>query len=389
MRSNTFTIIRKELSRFFRDPRMVFTTLILPGLLIYFIYTFMGDGFSIQLSTPEEYVYNIEAVSFPDSVRTFAERYWYVSIREVGSEEEGQAHLAEGTIDLLAVFPEGFDEMMSPDYRGDVPNVDLFYSSAKVASREAYTNMSSILNTFETSLTNKFDINNTQKTYDVATAKESTSMVFTMILPLLLMIFLISGCMTVAPESIAGEKERGTIATLLVTPMSRSELALGKILSLSFISLLSGLSSFLGTMLSAEKLVGGSTGSIDASAYSITDYLVLMGVILSTIMFIVSVISIISAYAKTVKEASTAVLPLMVIVMMIGVSSMFGSGAPKSILWYFLPLYNSVQCMAAIFSFSAVSVNLVITICVNVMLSIVLMFILAKMLSNEKIMFSK
>ena len=43
--------------------------------------------------------------------------------------------------------------------------------------------------------------------------------------------------MAVAPESIVGEKERGTIATLLVTPMKRSELAVGKVLSLSVIGL--------------------------------------------------------------------------------------------------------------------------------------------------------
>ena len=65
-------------------------------------------------------------------------------------------------------------------------------------------------------------------------------------MPLLILVFLFSGCMAIAPESIAGEKERGTIATILVTPIRRSELALGKIFSLSIIALLSGLSSTVG-----------------------------------------------------------------------------------------------------------------------------------------------
>ena len=43
------------------------------------------------------------------------------------------------------------------------------------------------------------------------------------------------------------EKERGTIATLLVTPMKRGQLAMGKIISLGIIGLLSGISSFVGT----------------------------------------------------------------------------------------------------------------------------------------------
>ena len=41
--------------------------------------------------------------------------------------------------------------------------------------------------------------------------------------------------MSVAPESIAGEKDRGTIATLLVTPLKRTHLAIGKIISLAII----------------------------------------------------------------------------------------------------------------------------------------------------------
>ncbi|MFQ7035420.1 MAG: ABC transporter permease subunit [Candidatus Borkfalkia sp.] len=53
--------------------------------------------------------------------------------------------------------------------------------------------------------------------------------------------------MGIAPESIAGEKERGTIATLLVTPIKRSELVVGKVLSLSALSSLSAISSFIGT----------------------------------------------------------------------------------------------------------------------------------------------
>ena len=38
---NVFTIIKKEFARFFKDKRMVITVL-LPGLLIYLVYSVMG-----------------------------------------------------------------------------------------------------------------------------------------------------------------------------------------------------------------------------------------------------------------------------------------------------------------------------------------------------------
>lgn len=388
MKGNVFTIIKKELARFFKDPRLLITTLILPGLMIYVMYSFMGDGLTTQFSTPEEYVYRVDAVNPSLLVGKYLENISYVDMTEVADQESGMTRLDCGITDLVIVFPKEFDSDINKVSK-EVPNIDIYYNSSQIASSEAYTNMLNILDYFESSISNRFDINNTDKVYDFATDKEMTSQVFSMLLPMLLMIFLFSGCMSIAPESIAGEKERGTIATLLVTPVKRSEIAIGKIVSISFISLLSGISSFLGTMSSLPKLMGMSEEGMDTSGYGMTDYLLLFAVIISTVLVIVSMISIISAFSKTVKEANTAVLPLMIVVMVLGVTTMFGQGAPMATAWYLIPLYNSVQCMNAIFSFSYVSINIVTTLCVNVSVSLVLLIILAKMFNSEKVMFSK
>lgn len=389
MKGNVFTIIKKELARFFKDPRLLITTLILPGLMIYVMYSFMGDGLTTQFTTPEEYVYRVDAVNPSVLVSAYLEKYvGYVNMTEVSDQNVGMDRLNNGDTDLLVVFPKDFDSDVNKVLK-DVPNIDVYYNSSQIASSEAYTNMLNILDYFESSISNRFDINNTDKVYDFATDKEMTSQVFSMLLPMLLMIFLFSGCMSIAPESIAGEKERGTIATLLVTPVKRSEIAIGKIVSISFISLLSGISSFLGTMSSLPKLMGMSEEGMDTSGYGMSDYLLLFAVIISTVLVIVSMISIISAFSKTVKEANTAVLPLMIIVMVLGVTTMFGQGAPTATAWYLIPLYNSVQCMNAIFSFSYVSINIITTLCVNVSVSLVLLIILAKMFNSEKVMFSK
>jgi sodium transport system permease protein len=200
--------------------------------------------------------------------------------------------------------------------------------------------------------------------------------------------FLFSGCMAIAPESIAGEKERGTIATLLVTPMKRSELALGKIISLSVIGLLSGLSSFIGTMLSLPHLMGSAVSEMSAGVYSIADYILLLLVILTTVLIIIGMISIISGYAKSVKEAGTAVTPLMIIIMVISITAMMGSGAPEEPFLYLIPLYNSVQCMNGIFSFTMIPLNLVITIVSNLLYAALAVFALAKIFDSEKIMYN-
>ena len=144
--------------------------------------------------------------------------------------------------DGLVVFPVDFDQAVE-NYQvqsGEpAPNVEIYYNSAETESTHFYNEVSDILEAYETSISNKLDINAGESVYyDCATSKDTTGQVFSMMMPLLLMMFLYSGCMSVAPESIAGEKERGTIATLLVTPMKRSSLALGKVFSLSIIALL-------------------------------------------------------------------------------------------------------------------------------------------------------
>ena len=142
------------------------------------------------------------------------------------------------------------------------PNVEVYYNSTSTESSAAYQLVSYALDSYEAALANKFDVNAaTDDSYDLASKEDSTAQFFAMMLPMLMTMFLFSGCMAIAPESIAGEKERGTIATLLVTPIKRSELAIGKIISLSAIGLLSGLSSFVGTMLSLPKLMGDASDS--------------------------------------------------------------------------------------------------------------------------------
>ena len=247
--------------------------------------------------------------------------------------------------------------------------------------------LTEMFDSYEAVLSNKFDINSGDKTYDMASDKDETGQIFAMMLPMLMMMFLYSGCMAIAPESIAGEKERGTIATLLVTPMKRSQLAVGKIISLGVIGLLSGLSSFLGTMLSLPNLMGGASDTMNASVYQVSDYVVLLLVILTTVLVMVAAMSIISAFAKSVKEAGTSMVPLMIVILLVAVSSMVSSGASKEPYWYLIPFYNSVQCMNGIFSFTYAPVDIVITVVSNLVYTFLLAAGLAKIFDSEKIMY--
>lgn len=395
MKNSIMTIMKKEFTRFFTDRRMVLTTVVMPGLMIYLLYTFMGSGLSSQFETAEDYTASVYAVNLPESMKEVQRNGAPLEFTEISREEAKEAQEDLGSsdagFDLLAVFPEDFDAQAAAYdvASGDAaPAVKIYYNSTDSDSQSSYNVLTELLDTYESALANKFDVNPGEEVYDLATEEGVSAQIFSMMVPMLLMVFLFSGCMAVAPESIAGEKERGTIATLLVTPMKRSHLAIGKIISLSVIAILSGLSSFLGMMLSLPKMMGDVDG-VNASVYKMTDYILVLLVVLSTVLVIITIVSIISAFARNVKEATGWVTPVMIISMLLGVTSMVESLCKTEPVWFLIPLYNSVQSMNGIFSMDASVVNIAVTVVANVCYAGIGVFVLARMFDNEKVMFSK
>ena len=393
MKNNIYTIFRKEMARFFRDKRLVITTLLLPGIMIFIMYTFMGNMMRQQFSVADDYVAKVYVKNLPESVDGKLDKQMLEVKSVEGDLEAGKKLVAEKEIDLVVNFPENFDKEVE-EYKtgeGKAPQVEIFYNSAKTESSAAYSMFTEILSDYETELSNKFDVNADEKiSYDLAAKEDMTGKMFGSMLPMLLMIFIWSGCVAVAPESIAGEKERGTIATLLVTPMSRQALALGKIFALSIIAFLSGVSSFIGTFASLPAMYQEMSGGINTAFYSSKDFAFLFVIIISTTILMVALISVLSAFAKSVKESATIISPLMIVIMVISLLPMFSKGDVETpVTMFIIPLYNSVLCMNEIFKFSYSSINVVISVVVNIVFTGILVLVLTKMFDSEKIMFSK
>lgn len=389
-KSNIGAIIRKEFNRFFTDRRLVMTAIILPGLMIYLLYSFMGSAMSDMYSVEDDFAPTVYAVNAPASIAALAQEAGMTLTDVSPQEAEGvRTQIVDKQAELLAVFPADFDAQVAAyaPGAGEAPNIELYYNSTDADSSQAHTMFTALLDGYESSLVNKFDVNR-GITADLASERDTAGQIFSSLLPLLMMVFLFSGCMAVAPESIAGEKERGSIATLLVTPLGRGELAMGKVISLGCISLLSGASSFLGTMLSLPKLMGAGDVALEAAAYGAGDYAALFAVIASTVLLLTGMIAVLSAFAKTVKEASMLVMPLMIVSMLVGVTSMFGD-VHAQLGWYCIPLYNSVQCMSGVLAFSASAAAVGVTVAVNLALAACMTLILRRLFNSESVMFSR
>ena len=389
-----WTIIKKELKRFFTDKRMLLT-LILPGLLIYLLYTFMGSAITDIYTADKDYEYIVLTINEPEELgiaNAFETAELNVDSKAISEEkkEDTLESIKNKESDLLVIYSENFYPVVSgQETSEDTPSVEIYYNSSKTESSTIYSAYVSLLSSIEQYFQpDIFSINGGEANYDLATSEDSSAQYFSMMLPFLILTFLASGCMSIAPESIAGEKERGTLSTLLVTPLKRTNLAMGKIISLSIVALVSALSSFLGTILSLPNLAQ-SMGNVTLDMYTGWSYAMVLLVIVSTVLVIIGLIAIVSAFAKSVKEASGYASIPMILIMLVSVSSMLSGTGVSDPLLYLIPVYNSAQALTAIFSLTITPLNFVITIVSNSVYTVLFMFILSKMFNSERIMFSK
>ena len=398
MKNTIITILKKELKRFFSDKRMAFSTVLMPGIMIFVLYNFMGDAINNMVTVDDNYVYQIESTNMPGDIKTMMDSAGIASkITDIdaGSAEKAKEKISndESGLDLYLVFPENFESDVATydsTSGNKAPQVEVYYNSASTESQAVYGMFIEMMDSYEAAMTNKFDINADESVkYDLASENDAAASVFSSMLPMLLLMFVFSACMAVGPESISGEKERGTIATMLVTPAKRSHIALGKIMALSIIALLSGLSSTVGTMLSLPKIANVGESDIKTNVYGVSDYLLLAVVILAAVLLIVTLISIISAFAKSTKEANTYITPLMIVVMLVGLSGMFIDGTKTELYYYVIPIYNSVQAMTGIFFFFLMPSGMIVSVIINIIYTGIGVFVLTRMFNNEKIMFNK
>jgi len=398
-----FTIVKKELRRSFTDAR-VLLGMLLPGLIIFFMYSFMGSiftNFEEKQSSYKDFIVRVENMPENDTFKNYFESKEYkitdiytdIDTKTVISKDEFMDKIKNKEADLYIIYPENFLEMAEAhkaDETKPTPNVEIFYNSAKDESIFIYDEYTNFLNEYESSKCNMFDINNSESTiYNLVNKDDASKKFLSMMLPFLLIIFLFSGAMSFCADSFAGEKERGTMATLLMTPTKRSQIAIGKIIALSVMAIVSATASFLGILFSLPKMLGSASSQFSFNVYGAGTYVLLFLVIISVTLVFIAILGTLSAFAKSVREASSLCIPVMILVMLIGISGFMSSTAQTNPLYYLIPVYNAVQSLTGILSGNISTLCFTITILANIFYVIIIVILLTRMLNSEKIMFKK
>ena len=388
--NNILMIIKKELDKIFKFPRVFFSTIILPGLIIFLIYSFMGTQMSKEIY--KEYKYQVYVINQTEEFNLMLSSYSdYITVIDKDDRfdvETLKEKLITNEIDLVVIFSDNFTVNLFTDDA----NIEVLANKGSSNSINALNIISTILEEYKdlelkkhNIITDVFKFTIDDKYTD---EKKNGGEIIAMLLPMLIITFVFAGTLSIGADAIAGEKERGTLATLLMAPIKRNDIILGKIISTALISIMTATSSIVGVLLALPfaKDLFQVSGSI---AYGIADYIQLFMVVIVLGIMSSALILVASTFARTTKEATSYAMPIYLIAILIPTFSMFSTDSASSIIPYCIPIYNLSQTLKDIFAFNANITNFLIALFSSLAYIILLILLLLKMFKSEKVLFSK
>jgi sodium transport system permease protein len=310
-----FTVIKKELTDTLRDKRTLISAIIVPALIIPLLLFGVTKLQKILLDKEETKALKIAFIDAPASIRSEFEGDSFVLLDDVDL-ETGKTAIQNDELDAVLEFDPDF--MSKIDGMGSA-NLNLYYKSTNLL---LYNRISEKIGLLKSQILDdriqELNISAEALTpiviskQDIASQKEQIGKTVGGFLPYIFIIFCFLGCMYPAIDLITGEKERGTIETLLTSPASRFKILVGKMITISIVGLSAAFMTILGMVVGLKFLPDIPLDFLD----SINDILstkfivMLFGMLFPLSIFFAGLLSAIVIRAKSFKEAQSIVTPL-------------------------------------------------------------------------------
>ncbi len=397
MWKNVRLLFSKELTGAVRDRRTLFLTVFFPLIFYPLVLSVIGQFNEAERVRYESLVPTILVVdrsedeTFGAELRGDATLHW----RAVGSIDEGLVGLkADDGHVLMVVEKEAGGEGVGLE-------VTLYYDQADPFAPIAASRVRGFLEAYLQRVVGEkldalgYDIDEltpplTVETRDVATGESLGRMILSRLLPYFMVLAILTGAMGLGAEITAGEKERSTIATLLVSQLSRTEIVLGKFLAVLTVSLTSSILSAVGLLIGVRFFGGGLTPSgVSGTAVFRLDLPALgwmLVVLVPLAVILASLVIIVGTYARSQKEASTYLLPIYMVIVLVGMMSMTG-GITFEGARYLIPVANALYALQGIIAGNLVASNIVYTLIANVVCGAVLIAAAVRLFKREAVLF--
>lgn len=221
------------------------------------------------------------------------------------------------------------------------------------------------------------------KKADVATP-QSQALIFLSMLPYFIIFAIFNGAAPIVTDATAGERERGSLEPLLINPVKRGNVALGKALAaipFTLINLFITLAGFAAifAILPVEKLLGIQIG------FNIGTLVAVFLVCLPITLLACAVETLIASFAKTTKEAGSYLPFVSLIPSLPGIALAFLPVKPA--LWTMLiPTFGQQILINQFLRAEPISaINILISALATLLLTAALMFAAIKLYEGERI----
>lgn len=336
--SNIFTIYRKELTDQLRDRRTLISVIVIPTFVMPLIVFGMGKVMSGVMKRAEAEVPSVAIIGGADSPGVVAELKKSPKFKIVATPEDWKERIGDKKLRLAIGLPEKFEAGLAA---GAAPAVKIFHFqndlNSGIAARAAEDFFKDLRDRTVTArlverglpkeIVRPFEF----ARENVAPPEKVGGSVFGGFVPYLVIILCFTGAMYPAMDLTAGEKERGTMETLLCAPTARVDIVMGK-----FLMVLTGSLSAMGlallsmgiTAMAGGAIMMGGTGATtqlgaaaktSAASMGTIDPVGLLGVLAMTLPVAVLFSALqftVALFAKSYKEAQSYIGPMVIVVLM-------------------------------------------------------------------------
>lgn len=389
-----FTIFKKELKDTLRDRRTLIMMLVIPVAIfpiILSLFVTVSESFSKEAA---EKTIEIGVVGEPDN--------YVINQLSLLPEELGKKNIVvyKDTVELKAAIKVDSAQIgiyPSPDFDNSMElkkpaGVTVFFNATDLGMKdraEAYLGTIESIAKQERYLDlkiNEEEIRPLEINYsNVASSKEMIGKLAGGFLPYIFIAFGFIGCMYPAIDLFTGEKERGTIETLLTTPVARWQILFGKMGVVVLSGLLAATFALLGLFISIEVMdivKDPEILNVIHGVLSAKFILMLFGLLFPLTVFFAGMMIPIAVYAKSFKEAQSIITPLNILVVLPAMVGFF-PGIELNIVTACIPIVNIVLATKELIAGTLDAGLLTLSFAVMISLAVLAVFVSYKRFDKE------
>jgi sodium transport system permease protein len=386
-------VYKKELREFARDKRVLYTALVGPVLLevfLIFIFGFIGE------SLGKEGGQKIMVINRAEGAAILKPMEKLFAITEAPESADVDQLLKDGKARLILRFPKGFAKAYAEQ---SAPSLEAIYdpneTTSEIALGKAKLVMQATLEMQRTQRIQAMKLDPKRlEAFTIEEKKANTGKAFAGawlvgFLPYLIVIWAFYGGFSIVSDLVAGEKERGTLETLLVSPISRTAIAIGKFAALATLSFVGCTSALLGVVIMAVSNLPITRklfeDGLSMSGFSIVAIVVTL---LPLVVFFAASLLALSTMARNQREVQGYLSLASFVVLIPALMSQFiGYTEAATAKWIaFVPVLNTATVIRQAILDKVDWYNLLVTAGVSTLLAVVCLRLAVAMFNRESVL---